>query len=369
MDDFLQEHLYIIILCGGSGKRLWPRSRNKTPKQFIRLFGKRTIFQETVERSKRFVPPSRIFVVTNVDYVDEIRSQAPSIPQKNIIAEPRGMNTALAVGVGATHVHKVDPLAVIVNFASDHHIAEMFKFDKAVETAASAANLGDYLVTIGVKPTFPHTGMGYIKTSRFFKRINDSAVYKVEKFVEKPDSKTAEKFLSEGDYYWNANLYTWRADSILRAIEAYMPKMFAQLELIRASLGTAKESSTMEKVYEEAEEISIDVGVSEKVRNMLLIPSTFSWSDIGDWKVAYDVSRKDKNKNVIICENEGGEFLGLDTQNCLVHFSDQLVATIGVRDLIIVDTKDALLVVHKDRAQDVKKLVNLLVEKKKLEYI
>ncbi|TSC54414.1 MAG: nucleotidyltransferase [Microgenomates group bacterium LiPW_31] len=369
MEDLFGKHFYVIILCGGGGKRLWPRSRIKSPKQFIKLFGKKTIFQDTVARSRTLVPYSKIFVVTNIDYVDEVREQAQSIPRENIIAEPQAKNTALAMGIGALYIHKIDPLAVITNFASDHHVENLRKFERAVKTAAVTANLGDFLVTIGIKPTFPHTGMGYIKSSHLFKKVNNEEIFKVEKFIEKPNVTTAEKFLSEGGYFWNSNLYTWRADSILRAIDKYLPKLSAGLGKIRESLGTKKEEGVIKMVYEEAEDISIDYGISEKANNILLVPADFPWSDIGDWKVAYDVSKKDKDGNVVIFEKGKGEFVGIETKNCLVHFSDELIATIGVEDLIIVDTKDALLVCRKDKAQGVKKLVNLLKEKGKLEYL
>lgn len=369
MEDLFEKHLYVLILCGGGGTRLWPRSRVKTPKQFIKLFRGKTIFQSTVSRSRILVPYSKIFVVTNFDYVDEVRRQAPSIPRENIIAEPQAKNTAMAMGIGALYIHKIDPLAVITNFASDHHVENLRKFERAVKTAAVTANLGDFLVTIGIKPTFPHTGMGYIKSSHLFKKVDNTAVFKVEKFIEKPDLVTAEKFLSEGGYFWNSNLYTWRADSILRAIDKYLPKLAVGLEKIRESLGTKEEKRVIKMVYEEAEDISIDYGVSEKVSNMLLVPADFPWSDIGDWNVAYDVSKKDNQGNVVIFEKGKGEFVGMETKNCLIHFSDELIATIGVENLIIVDTKDAVLVCRKDRAQEVKKLVNLLKEKGKLEYL
>ncbi|MDP3888749.1 MAG: mannose-1-phosphate guanylyltransferase [bacterium] len=369
MEELFEKHFYVVILCGGSGKRLWPCSRAKTPKQFLKLFGERTIFQDTVARAKRFVPPSKIFLVTNQDYLDEVHDQSPEIPRKNIIAEPVGKNTALAVGVAALYIHQIDPLAVVVNFASDHHVEDMRKFDLAIKTAVETANLGDYLVTIGVKPTFPHTGMGYIKTSNVFKRFDHSLVYKVEKFIEKPQVSVAEKFLVEGGYFWNANLYTWRVDSILRAVEEYMPDLFKQLERIRKSIDTSGEKEMIKHVYESALNISIDYGVSEKAKNMLLVPSSFTWSDIGDWKVAYDISKKDKDGNVVIFDKGKGGFLGLDTKDCLIHFSDQLVATIGVKDLIIVDTKDALLIARKDKAEEVKTFVNELLAKKKEEYL
>lgn len=369
MEDLPEKHLYVIILCGGGGKRLWPRSRIKSPKQFIKLLNGKTIFQETVARSRSLVPYSKIFVVTNFDYVDEVREQAPGIPRENIIAEPQAKNTALAMAIGALFIHKVDPLAVVTNFASDHHVKNIRKFDQAIKTAALAANLGDRLVTVGIKPAFPHTGMGYIKTSHLFKKIDNREIFKVERFVEKPDAETAEKFLSEGGYFWNANLYTWRADSILRAIDKYLPKLAVGLGKIRKSLGTPQEKRVIKMVYEEAEDVSIDYGVSEKADNMLLVPADFPWSDIGDWKVAYDISKKDKEGNVVIFEKGKGEYVGMETKNCLIHFSDELIATIGIENLIIVDTKDALLIARKDKAQEVKKLVNFLKEKGKDKYL
>ena len=341
----------------------------QAPKQFIKLFGDKTIFQETVSRSKRLVSVNKIFVITNKDYVDEIKEQAPDIPIENIIAEPLAKNTALAMGVVAVYIHHQDPNAVVVNFASDHHISDLEQFDRVVKDAFETAFLGDNLVTIGVKPTSPHTGLGYIKIGDLFKKFEHSSIYKVDKFIEKPDIAEAEKFLKEGGYYWNANLYTWRADSILKAMELYLPKMAAQLETIRKSIGTAKEKETIKKVYEEAEEISIDFGVSEKAQNMVLVPSNFSWSDIGDWKVVYDISKKDENNNAIIFEKGKGDYVGIETKNCLIHFSNQLITTIGVDNLIIIDTGDALLVASKDKAQDVKNLVELLREKGKTEFL
>jgi mannose-1-phosphate guanylyltransferase len=363
------DHLYIAILCGGGGKRLWPRSRVQAPKQFIKLFGEKTIFQETVARSKRFVSVDKIFIITNKDYIDEIKDQAPDIPIENIIAEPLARNTALAMGLGAIYIQHRDPDAVVVNFASDHHIADLEEFDRVVKDAFEMAYSGDYLVTIGVKPTFPHTGMGYIKAGNLFEKLNKTSIYKVDKFIEKPDTTIAEKFLKEGGYYWNANLYTWRADSIMRAMGLYLSEMAAQLMTISKSLGTREEKETINKIYEKAEEISIDFGVSEKAQNMVLVPSNFSWSDIGDWKVVYDLSKKDENNNAIIFEKGKGDYLGIDTENCLIHFSDQLIATIGVDNLIIIDTGNALLVASKDRAEEVKKLVGLLKEKGKVEYL
>ena len=369
MEKSLREHLYIVILCGGTGKRLWPRSRVKTPKQFIKLFGEATIYQQTVERAKLLVPPEKIFSVTNIDYLDEIRQQSPDIPRKNIFPEPEVKGTALAMGVAAMLIGKIDPEAVIVSFSSDQYIGETPKFVKSVSEAIEAARLGDFLVTIGVKPAFPHTGLGYIKRGSRFEKTYGNDIYYAERYVEKPDSQTAKKLVESGNYYWNTYFYTWRTSAILNAIAKYLPQTAEGINKIRKSLGTPEEKKVIAEVYGSAEKISLDDGVSEKANNLLVVLADFIWSDIGDWKVAYDISPKSEEGNVIIHEKGNGEFMGIDTKNCLVHFSDQLVATIGVEDLIIIDTRDALLITKKERSQEVKGLVNKLIETKKTKYI
>ena len=362
-------HLWTSILCGGGGKRLWPRSRLEKPKQFIRLFGKKTIFQETIERVKPLVPPERILVITNFDYVDEVREQAPEIPRKNIIAEPQARNTALAMGIGAVYIKNRDPSGIIINLASDHLIKDTKKFRYKMLIAAKAANLGDYLIAVGIQPEFPHTGYGYIHAKKEFTRINGELVFKMERFTEKPDLTTAKMFLATGEYFWNANLYTWKAEAALEAFRRHAPKIVQGLERIEKAIGTAKEEKVLDEVYKQAEDISIDYAVSEKAKNMLVVPADFDWSDIGDWKVVYDLGKKDKNGNVIIKHGEKGEHLGIETKNCLVHFDDELIATVGVENLIIVDAGNLILVCNKDKAQDVKKIVQKLKEQEKKEYL
>jgi len=369
MEKIQNEHLYLVILCGGSGKRLWPHSRMKAPKQFIKLFGDKTIFQQTIERAKLFVPLERIYLITNSDYLDEIYDQAPEILSKNIFPEPEGKNTAMAMGMGAIFVQQQDPEGIIVNFPSDHHIADISKFEKTIRIAVETAQLGDYLITIGLKPTFPHGGLGYIKAGERFKLINDLYTYKVEKHIEKPEIEMAEKFLKQGGYYWNVNLYTYKVSSVLKAIKELDPELSLGLDKIRESLGKVGEMGVVREVYEQAKDIMFDYAISEKAHNLILVPGDFEWSDVGDWKVAYDVSPKDKDGNVVIHEKGDGEFISIDSKNCLIHFSDQLIAAIGVENLVIVDTKDALLIMKKDRSQEVKTLVNKLQDEGKLEYL
>jgi len=299
MEKTLKEHLYVLILGGGGGKRLWPRSRAETPKQFIPLLGEKTTFQKTVERAVRLTSAEKIFVVTNRDYVDEVIQQGGVVLPQNIIAEPEAKNTALAMGIGAVWIQKVDPKGIIVNLASDHLIFPLKQFLEDLKVAAWMAASGDYLITVGVKPSFPHTGLGYIKAGRRLKKVNNVSVYKVLGFKEKPSFPQAYKFLKTGKYYWNANLYTWSVASIRSAFNLYAPKIAESLKKVERAVGTKNEREVLREVYCQAEYISIDYAVSEKAKNLLLVPARFSWSYIGDWNVIYDLSKKDKDKNVI----------------------------------------------------------------------
>lgn len=363
------DHLFVVILCGGGGKRLWPRSRRAAPKQFIKLFGKKTIFQKTVERLESFVASKHLFVVTNSDYIDEVRDQAPQIPRENIIAEPEAKNTAMAVGLGTVYIKRRDPEAVIINLPSDHFVEDIKRFQEALLVAAEASFSGEFLVTVGIKPTIPHTGLGYIKISKIWKKFGGKDVFRVEKFTEKPNLATAKKFIESGQYLWNAGFYIFKISALLKALAKHSPETSSLLKKIEMAIGKKNEKMVLKEAYQKAQDISIDYAVAERAENMLVVPGEFGWSDIGDWKVVYDVSPKDKNSNVVIFEGKKGEFFGVDTTNCLIHLSDQLVAAVGVKDLVIIDTPDAVLVVDKKRAEEVKKLVKLLESKGRLEHL
>lgn len=369
MEQSLKEHLYALIICGGAGTRLWPRSRQKTPKQFLpKFFGEKTLFTQTVERVSLLVPNEKIYVVTLGDYVDEIIQQGQFILPKNIIVEPVGKNTAMAVGFGAAYIKKADPEAVIMNFWSDAIIKENDLFVEKLILASEMAALKNYLVVIGLKPTFPHTGLGYIEVGEKFgdKR---KEIYKVLSFKEKPNLETAKSFLAKGNYYWNTGILVWSAKAIFAAFSKYSPTIYSLLERISGSLGTASEREVIENAYCQAENVPIDVAVSEKADNLLLLPADFTWSDIGDWKVSYDLKDKDENGNVIETFGDQGWHLGEDTKNCLIETQNRLVATIGVSNLVVIETDDAVLICDKEKAQDVKKIVSFLREQKKDRYL
>jgi len=367
MTDF-KDHLFVLIVCGGSGTRLWPRSRQKTPKQFINLFGEKSLFAQTMERARGLVPDEGIFISTNADYVDEVLSQG-NLSLKNIIAEPQPRNTAIAIAASAAVIAKIDPQAVIVNLWSDHLISPLEKFIAETNLAAEVAFAGDYLVDIGLKPSFPHTGFGYLHAVEPLPEFKESQVLKVKEFKEKPDLKTAEMFCQSGEYYWNIGLYTWRADSFLKACAKHAPKISQEAMKIQAAWGTKDEKKVFDEVWSQAEEISIDYAISEKADNLVLIPASFNWSDVGDWQVVYEVGKKDKNGDMFVKLGEKGEVYSSDSKQNLVQFSERLVALVGVKDLVIIDTPDVLLVCQKEKAQGVKKIVETLKKKGKKELL
>lgn len=361
------KHTYICLLAGGTGTRLWPRSRIKTPKQFAPILGRLTLFQQTVKRIRDLVPLSRVYVITNQRYKKDIQRQVPLIPNKNIIGEPEKKNTAMAMGVAAAWIHKQDPKAVVINLAADHLIKKPKRYLKILKGAAKTAFEQDKLVAVGVVPTFPHTGLGYIHFGKKISKATALPTYKMKGFTEKPDIATAKRFLKTKQYLWNANNYVYTTKKIIEEFKIHAPDIYRHIYNVYKAVGTKDQDEVLKREYRLVREDSIDYAISEKTKEMVVIPGDFGWKDIGDWKVIYNISKKDKEKNVVISHgSNGGQYINMDSKNNLIHFDDQLIATVGVENLIIIDTGDAVLICNKDKAQDVKKLVKLLKEKKSL---
>lgn len=361
------DNFYAVILAGGGGTRLWPKSRRSTPKHLLKLYDDRTMVQQTFDRILPLIPKERIFLITLETYVKDIKNQLPEMLDENIIAEPQGKNTALAMGMASCVIRKQNPEAVVVNLAADQLIEKEDVFRQVIEEALNVAGPSGYIVSIGIKPTFPHTGLGYIKTGEKLNMGKNFPVYKSDGFKEKPDLETAKKFLDSGHDLWNANLYCWSVKNIAEAIKEQAPDLSKNLDEIFTSLGTPEEEKVISNTYEKAENIQIDVAVSEKIKNLVVIPGDFGWNDVGDWKVIYDTKPKDDQGNVI--DNESDLLLNINSENCLVEGNQKLIAMIGLKDIIVVDTKDALLICHKDKTQDVKKVIEKLKEEKKEEYL
>jgi len=363
------DNFYAVILAGGGGTRLWPKSRKKTPKHLLKLYGKRTMVQQTFDRIVPLIPKERIFLITLESYVKDIKDQLPELLDENIIAEPIGKNTALAMGFASTVIREKNPQAVIVNLAADQLIEDVDTFHQIITGALEAASDSKNIVSIGIKPTFPHTGLGYIKTEETLKDYSKEGipVYKCDGFKEKPDLETAQEFLDSGKYLWNANLYCWSVEAIVKAMAKHAPRLNQSLEEIFESLGTDQAKAVINDVYERTENVQIDVAVSEKIDNLVVIPGDFGWNDVGDWKVIYDTKPKDENNNVI--DDVDDLLININSEDCLVEGNQKLIAVIGLKDIIVVDTKDALLICHKDKTQDVKKVIEKLKEGDMEEYL
>lgn len=363
------QHVFAVILAGGGGTRLWPKSRNKTPKQFLKLTGKETMVQVASSRITKLVSWDHIIVVTNSQYMQEIKDQLPQVPPENVIAEPEKKDTALAMLIGTLFAKSKDPEAIIVNSASDHVITDEKEFVRVMRGAVEIASEQKNMVTVGITPTRPETGFGYIKIGEHLRKIQDGlSVFHVDSFTEKPNAATARAFLSTGKYFWNANMYVWSVAVLEDAFKKHMPEMF-ELTKKLSSLSAAKFHEALPDIYKHAQSISIDYAISEKASNLVLIPGDFGWNDVGDWKVVYDLGKKDLAGNVVVGDSEVAHVLAINSQNNLIHANGRLVAIAGINDMIVVDTDEILLIVPKDRSQDVKKLVERLKEEGKKEYL
>jgi len=345
---------YAAIMAGGVGTRLWPLSRSTRPKQALSLFGDRTMFQHTIDRLIPLFPTEHILVVTGPQHAEVLRPQAAELPADNFVLEPIGRDSGPAVGLGAIHLLKRDPEAVMAMLTADHYIAKAERFRAALTAAEKVARSGT-IVTLGIKPDFPSTGYGYIQRGELQARVDGFDVFHVARFTEKPDQVTAAAFFESGQYSWNSGMFIWRVDRVLSEFQRQRPKMYDELMTIAGALGTADEEQVLAEVWPQIEKISIDYAIMEGAHDVAVIPVEIGWSDIGSWATLLDIIDGDDQGNVV-----SGDHLGLDTTRVLVHSQSRLVVTIGLENMIIVDTDDALLVCPKDRAQDVKSVVDRL---------
>jgi mannose-1-phosphate guanylyltransferase len=358
---------FAVIMAGGVGTRFWPRSREKTPKHLLQIFGKGTMIQNTVRRLEPVVQPSEVFVVTNKLQKTQVVKQLPNVPEDNILQEPVGRNTAPCIGLAALHIRRLDPDAVMIVLPADHLIANEAEFQRVLHLAVETARDSSSLLTIGITPTHPETGYGYIQFLNEDGEHNpyfQKGVLRVKTFAEKPNLQTAERFLSSGDFLWNSGMFVWRADAILTQIQRCMPEMHGELMKIEKEIGSPRYQQTLETVYGMIRGISIDYGVMERADAVYVIPGSFGWNDIGSWDEVYRVSGKDDSGNSIT-----GKVIQQDTRGSFVFSPDKVVAMIGVEDLIVVNTDDALLICKRGRSQDVKEIADYLKRKQMNEFL
>ena len=352
------EHYYAVIMAGGGGTRLWPLSRQARPKQMLALFDERTLFQTTVQRLNGLFPPERIFVVTVEEQAQELQAQCPELPASNFLPEPEPRGTAGVVGLGAVALNHIDPQAVMAVLSADHFIANEMLFRQLLLTSYDVAQDG-YLVTLGIEPTFPATGFGYIQKGERLAAHYGMDVHYVKRFKEKPDEAQARAMLSSGEYAWNSGMFIWRVDRIMAEFETQMPDLAIGLDEISRAWGTPQVNETLPRVWSGLITETIDYGVMEKAAQVVVISAAgLRWNDVGSWDSLFDVLESDQHGNIMM----GGEHIGLDTHNSLIYVSQQrrLIVTIGVNDLVVVDTGDVLLVCRRDQAQQVRNVVNQL---------
>jgi mannose-1-phosphate guanylyltransferase len=358
--------MHAVIMAGGRGARFWPRSREKKPKHLLNILSDRTIIQETVDRLVPLVPPRNILIVTGKKHAAELRRQLPEIPARNILVEPVGRNTAACIGWAALHIQNRSKDDIMAVLPSDHAVGDPDRYRKVLDAAAAAAEKYQGLITIGVKPTFPHTGYGYIEGGTAKGKVAGETLLAVQSFREKPNLNQAKTFLKTGRFYWNSGIFVWRAKTILSEIEKYLPDLHAGLMTIQSAMGKPSETKTLSKVYQGLKAVSIDYGVMEKAKDVWVIPATFGWSDLGSWDALWDVSVKDEKGNAATGDSDA---LFQDSENSLVASPRKLVALIGMKDVLVVDTKDALLICKRGRSQDVKNVVDVLEATGKKRYL
>lgn len=355
---------YCLIMAGGSGTRFWPRSLVKKPKQYLSLFGDQSLIQETVQRFARFIPEESIYVVSAKSQQTVLEEQTGNLPKENLIYEPFGKNTLPAIGLAALFIAEKDPDGIMVVSPSDHLIQNDELFRQTIESAAKIAEEKDGIVTIGITPKFPATGYGYVKTAAEVKIGQTIKSFEVNKFVEKPNLEVATGYLKSGGFFWNSGIFIFKVSVFLNSVQNYAPKLYADLLRIKEHIGAVDYEEALARIYGEVESISVDYGILEKADNVFLVQGDFIWNDLGSWEEVYKYDYKDENGNAAT-----GESILLDTKNSYVYAPNSLVAVVGMDDVIVVQEGDTILVCKRDRAEDIKGVVEEIKKRKLDQYL
>ncbi|HOA37513.1 MAG TPA: mannose-1-phosphate guanylyltransferase [Flavihumibacter sp.] len=360
----MNQHYYVAIMAGGIGSRFWPMSRTDYPKQFLDILNTgKTLIQWTFERYADFIPKENIYVVTSEEYADIVKEQLPGLPVENILGEPSRKNTAPCIAYISFKLLQKDPKASLIVAPSDHLILDTIAFKKVCLEALSFVNKHNAFITLGINPTHPNTGYGYIQFEQH--AVSDN-VYKVKTFMEKPNLELAKTFVSSGEFLWNAGIFVWQVKNIISAFEQYLPEIHELFNAEKEQFNTPGEKAALELIYPQCTNISIDFGIMEKANNVYVIPSSFGWSDLGTWNSAYDNFDKDYLDNAVA----GNNVVVIDATKCMVHVpNEKLVLLQGLDDFIVVDTNDVLLVCQKSKEQEIKNYVTEVKRKKGERYL
>ena len=352
--------LHAVVMAGGSGTRFWPASRRNRPKQLLPITGGRAMLAETVARLDPLVPPERTWVVTNAQQVQGVRRACPALPVDNILVEPVGRNTAPCAALAAAVIGAQDPEAVLAVLPADHAIKPVAEFQRALRAGAAAAAQPGALVTFGVPPAGPATGYGYIRRGARAGTHEGLACHAVAQFTEKPSAARAAEFLATGEYLWNSGIFVWRAATLLAEVRAHLPELHEGLRAMLAHLGTPRFQGAVDRAYPGLPNVAVDVGILEKARGVLVLEAPFHWSDVGSWKSLYEELERDGHGNATVFP-EGGVLLAEQARGVLAYSSEpQVIAVLGLEDVVVVRTPDAVLVAHRDRSEDVKRFVDAL---------
>jgi len=341
-------------------------SRARLPKQMLPLVDDHSMFRTSVERIHPLFAPEDIFVVTGRELVDDLQKEVTEIPRENFIVEPYAKNTAPALALALSHIQQRDEEATVAILPADHHIVQRDRFCRLLEAAWHVAQEGR-IVTLGISPSYPATGFGYIQQGESLSQVNGFKVYQSRRFTEKPDIVRATQFLASGQYSWNSGMFIWRADRAMRDFERYQPAIFAMCSYLQSAFDAPDYDAKLNDIWETMPKLSIDFAIMEKADNIAVIPDDIGWSDVGNWTSLYDILPQDNFGNCIKGDASDIRVI-LDTRDTLV-FSDRLTVAIGVEDIVLVDTDDVLLICHKERTQDVKQVVDYLRENGNEEYL
>ncbi|HEV2193956.1 MAG TPA: sugar phosphate nucleotidyltransferase [Candidatus Acidoferrum sp.] len=357
---------HAVLLAGGRGTRFWPRSRTRTPKQLLNIVGKETMLEQTVARLRSLIPAERIWTVTNAEQAAAVRKQVPATARKRVLIEPKGLNTAVAIGLAAIHSrHIARGDALLAVLPADHYIAQPEKYRKVVATALDVAREPGRMVVLGIPPTRPETGFGYIERMGEAISAQGFPLFAVKRFAEKPELSVAQEYVASGKYHWNAGMFFWRVSTFLDNLKTFLPKTHTALEELSGLIGKRNYERQLHAVYQKLQNISVDYAVLEPATRtegpprVFVIPAEIGWSDIGSWAAVYELLAKKSGENVL-----AGAGHAVDAEGNFLWAPSKFVAAIGVRDLVVVETRDALLICPRDRAQDVAKVVKILEQKK-----
>ncbi|MFC1568847.1 mannose-1-phosphate guanylyltransferase [bacterium] len=356
--------MYCVVMAGGSGTRFWPKSRENKAKQFLRMFGKDSLIQSTVKRFEKIVGWDHIYIVAKSKQETLIKEHAPKVPESNLLFEPLGKNTAPCIGLAAIHIAKKDPNAVLVISPADHLVKKQGQFHKVIKAAAQLAEEKDALVTIGIPPTRPSTGYGYIQINGEKRKLHQVDTYRIKTFAEKPNVETATRFLESGDFYWNSGIFIFKASVILNAIEEYLPDLHDTLMEIQSRINCDDFAYILDRAYHQIKSISIDYGVMERAQNVFMIKGDFAWNDLGSWDQVCKLSSQDNQGNSTL-----GNALLIDTKNSYISSDNGVVAVLDMEDIVVVREGDAVLVCKRNRSEDVRQIVDRLKKEKLNDYI